>query len=37
LWTIANLAPRALANHKWYKETFPEYPSQRKALIPFFL
>jgi len=37
LWTIANLAPRALANHKWYQETFPEYPSRRKALIPFLL
>jgi protein-S-isoprenylcysteine O-methyltransferase Ste14 len=37
LWTVANLAPRALANHKWYKKTFPEYPSRRKALIPFLL
>lgn len=37
LWTTANLAPRALSNHKWYKRTFPEYPSRRKALIPFLI
>jgi steroid 5-alpha reductase family enzyme len=37
LWTLANLAPRALANHRWYKKTFSQYPSQRKALIPFIL
>lgn len=35
LWTVANLAPRALANHRWYHERFPEYPKTRKALIPF--
>ena len=34
-WTFANLAPRALSHHKWYLETFPEYPKDRKALIPF--
>ena len=34
VWTFANLAPRALANHKWYKEKFPVYPKERKALIP---
>jgi 3-oxo-5-alpha-steroid 4-dehydrogenase 1 len=37
LWTIANLAPRALSYHTWYKRTFPEYPANRKALIPFIL
>ncbi|HEQ71732.1 MAG TPA: DUF1295 domain-containing protein, partial [Spirochaetia bacterium] len=37
LWTIANLAPRALAYHAWYKKTFPAYPEKRKALIPFVL
>jgi steroid 5-alpha reductase family enzyme len=37
LWTIANLAPRAFANHRWYLDHFPDYPSQRKALIPFIL
>lgn len=34
LWTAANLLPRALSNHQWYRETFADYPSQRKALIP---
>ena len=35
LWTIANLGPRALSNHRWYREHFPEYPVERKALVPF--
>ena len=35
VWTVANLAPRALKTHNWYKETFPEYPDNRKALLPF--
>lgn len=34
LYTIANLAPRARSNLRWYKETFPEYPSERTALLP---
>ncbi|MEW6430113.1 MAG: DUF1295 domain-containing protein [Myxococcota bacterium] len=34
-FTFANLAPRAIANHRWYRETFPDYPKSRKALIPF--
>lgn len=37
VFTFANLFPRALANHKWYKKTFPNYPRQRKALIPFII
>lgn len=37
LWTAANLAPRALAHHRWYRERFPDYPLERKALIPFVL
>ena len=37
LWTMANLAPRAFANHSWYIKTFPDYPQKRKALIPFIL
>ncbi len=37
LYTIANLAPRAMANHRWYQATFPEYPVYRRALIPFLL
>ena len=34
LWTIANLFPRAFAHHQWYKEQFPDYPKNRKAIIP---
>ena len=37
LFTFANLAPRAVSNHKWYMENFPDYPKRRKALIPFIL
>lgn len=33
-WTIANLAPRARANHRWYRANFPDYPPERKALVP---
>ena len=34
LWTVANLAPRARAHHAWYKQHFPDYPPDRKALLP---
>jgi 3-oxo-5-alpha-steroid 4-dehydrogenase 1 len=34
LWTAANLVPRARANHRWYRQTFPDYPAERCALIP---
>lgn len=37
LFTCANLLPRALANHRWYLEKFPDYPKERKALIPYVL
>lgn len=37
VWTTANLAPRALSNHRWYRETFPDYPTKRRAFIPFVL
>jgi protein-S-isoprenylcysteine O-methyltransferase Ste14 len=33
-WAVANLLPRARANHAWYRQTFPDYPPERKALIP---
>ena len=33
-FTIANLAPRALSNHRWYLAKFPDYPAARRALIP---
>jgi protein-S-isoprenylcysteine O-methyltransferase Ste14 len=35
LFTFANLVPRALAHHRWYRTTFPEYPKERRAVIPF--
>ena len=37
VWTAANLVPRALAHHRWYREHFPDYPKDRKALIPYIL
>jgi hypothetical protein len=37
VWTLVNLMPRALHHHKWYRDTFPEYPSKRKALLPYIL
>jgi len=37
LFTTANLLPRALSNHKWYREKFPDYPPKRRALVPFVL
>ncbi len=35
VWTAANLAPRAWANHRWYRRTFADYPPGRRALVPF--
>lgn len=37
VFTFANLFPRAIASHKWYKSNFPEYPQKRKAVIPFII
>jgi len=37
LYTIANLAPRALSHHRWYKDRFPDYPRKRRALVPFLM
>ena len=34
LFTAANLLPRAVANHHWYKSEFPDYPVERKILLP---
>jgi hypothetical protein len=33
-WTAANLAPRAVAHHRWYRQRFPEYPNGRGAILP---
>ncbi len=35
VWTCANLIPRAVANRRWYRRQFPDYPAERKRLIPF--
>lgn len=34
IWTAANLVPRVLKHHKWYKSHFEDYPKGRKAFIP---
>jgi protein-S-isoprenylcysteine O-methyltransferase Ste14 len=36
-FTVANLLPRGIAHHRWYKEYFPDYPEDRKAVIPLVL
>jgi len=33
-WTIANLLPRAMRHHQWYRERFDDYPAGRKAILP---
>jgi len=35
VWTAANLGPRALAHHRWYRSHFKDYPPERKAVVPF--
>lgn len=35
IWTAANLVPRAIAHHRWYKGKFADYPPERRAVIPF--
>jgi 3-oxo-5-alpha-steroid 4-dehydrogenase 1 len=37
IWTAANVIPRALRHHQWYQEQFPDYPGERKAVIPYLL
>jgi len=37
LWTIANLLPRSISHHKWYKHKFSNYPKKRKAVFPFII
>ena len=37
VWTAANLIPRALSHHRWYAREFPDYPANRKALVPYVL
>jgi len=37
IWTLVNLIARALDHHKWYLNEFPDYPKNRKAVIPYLL
>ena len=34
LYTAANLVPRAISNHRWYHETFGDYPPDRRRIFP---
>lgn len=34
VWTAANLIPRAVSHHAWYRRTFSGYPPGRRAVIP---
>jgi 3-oxo-5-alpha-steroid 4-dehydrogenase 1 len=35
--TLLPMVPRAYRGHRWYHRRFPEYPKQRKAILPFVL
>jgi 3-oxo-5-alpha-steroid 4-dehydrogenase 1 len=37
IFTFANLFPRAVCSHNWYKLKFEAYPKDRKAIIPFLI
>lgn len=37
IWTGANLIPRAISHHMWYRMNFAEYPENRRALVPYLL
>jgi 3-oxo-5-alpha-steroid 4-dehydrogenase 1 len=34
-FTFCNVFPRAISNHRWYHEHFPDYPPERRIIIPF--
>lgn len=34
-YTAANLVPRALTHHRWYLEKFPDYPKERRVILPY--
>lgn len=36
-WVVTNQFSNALLTHRWYKETFSDYPKERKAFIPFLI
>jgi len=35
--SAANLVPRAIETHRWYRDRFPDYPAERRAIVPFVL
>ncbi|XP_015186531.1 PREDICTED: polyprenol reductase [Polistes dominula] len=35
LWVIINQVDCAIMSHKWYQQTFQNYPKKRKILIPY--
>lgn len=35
--TVANLVPRAMYTHNWFRLNFNHYPAERKAVIPYIL
>ncbi|XP_045123624.1 polyprenol reductase-like isoform X2 [Portunus trituberculatus] len=37
LWVLSNQVQVALMNHKWYQDTFKNYPKHRHAIFPFVL
>jgi steroid 5-alpha reductase family enzyme len=37
IFTFANLFPRAISSHKWYRSHFRDYPPERKAVLPFLI
>lgn len=37
IWVISNQVHNALMTHKWNKETFKNYPKERKAIFPYIL
>jgi hypothetical protein len=37
IWTFCNLVPRALSHHRWYGSHFTDYPTDRKAVLPYIL
>lgn len=36
-WVFSNQLSNALLVHRWYKDTFSDYPKDRKAFIPFLI
>jgi len=37
IFTFANLFPRSISSHRWYKANFRDYPAGRKAVIPYII